>query len=54
MKNLDYISSAGLRVLLIMIKERPDKGKVTVYNLRPDVQAVFEASGFDQLLCLGK
>jgi len=52
MKNLDYISSAGLRVLLIMKKERPDKGRVTIYNLKPDVQAVFEASGFDQLIHL--
>ena len=54
MKNLDYISSAGLRVLLIMMKERPDPGRVTVHNLRPDVQAVFELSGFHQLLDICK
>ncbi len=50
--NLDYISSAGLRVLLIMAKDRPENGTVTVTHLKPEIRAILESSGFDQMLCI--
>lgn len=52
MKDLDYISSAGLRVLLIMIKNRPENGRVTVYNLKPSVESILRTSGFEDILCI--
>ena len=52
MKDLDYISSAGLRVLLLMMKERPENGNVTLYHVKPAVRSVLTSSGFDQMLCI--
>ena len=51
LRELDYISSAGLRVLLIMAKDRPENGSVTVTHLKPEIRAILESSGFDQMLC---
>ena len=48
--SLEYISSAGLRVLLIMHK-RSDKG-VTVRNVNKTVQEIMEQTGFDSILNL--
>ncbi len=50
MKNLEYISSAGLRVLLIMVKDRPEQGSVTLRGLNSTVKAVIMDSGFDGLV----
>lgn len=50
MKTLDYISSAGLRVLLIaakLLKEK--KGELRISNLNSVVQEVFEISGFSTI-----
>jgi len=33
-----------------MVKDRPEKGKVTLFNVKPAVRSVLEASGFDQVL----
>lgn len=46
--NLDYISSAGLRVLLIMQKQC-GKG-VTVKNINETVKEILEQTGFDSIL----
>ena len=48
--SLDYISSAGLRVLLIMHK-RCDMG-VAVQNVNTTVREIMEQTGFDSLLYL--
>ena len=48
--SLDYISSAGLRVLLIMHK-RCDMG-VAVQNVNMTVREIMEQTGFDSLLYL--
>ena len=48
--SLDYISSAGLRVLLIMQK-RCDMG-VTVRNVNESVREILEQTGFDAILHL--
>ena len=44
---LQYISSAGLRVLLMASKKT---GKVTVTNTSEAVKDIFETTGFDQLM----
>lgn len=48
---LSYISSAGLRAFLSGAKEvRKNKGKFVLCNLSPNVQEVFEVSGFIDIL----
>ena len=47
-ENLDYISSAGLRVLLIMQKQC-GKG-VTLRNVKESVMEILEQTGFDSVL----
>ena len=46
--HLDYISSAGLRVLLIMSKNA--EGGVTLASLTDDVRHIIEQSSFDTIL----
>jgi stage II sporulation protein AA (anti-sigma F factor antagonist) len=44
---LDYISSAGLRALLVLAKQVKAKGgKACLANVSSDVRSVFEMSGF--------
>ena len=50
--NLDYISSAGLRVLMKLRKERQEKLKV--YNASREVYEIFETTGFTELLDVRK
>ena len=45
-EKLDYISSAGLRVLLGAAQEMEDHGEMIVRNLTPAVQEVFDVTGF--------
>jgi anti-anti-sigma factor len=53
MSGLDYISSAGLRVLLVMAKKvQQAKGKVALYGLVPNVREVFAVSGFDTIFSI--
>jgi anti-anti-sigma factor len=48
---VDYISSAGLRVLLVAAKSaRSQGGALTLCGLRGGVREVIEVSGFDTLL----
>ncbi len=48
---LDYISSAGLRVLLVLAKElRNVGGKLHLCNLNDTVREIFELSGFEGIL----
>ena len=46
MKNLDYISSAGLRVLLSAQKKMNAVGKMIVKNANETVKEIFEVTGF--------
>jgi stage II sporulation protein AA (anti-sigma F factor antagonist) len=49
-EQLDYISSAGLRVLLLMAKLLKEKsGQVCFANVKGNVQSVFDMSGFTSL-----
>lgn len=50
--DLDYISSAGLRVLLLVCKKVGEDGKVIVKNAKPGVKEVFQMTGFDAFLVL--
>ena len=51
MKELEYISSAGLRALLAMKKELVEKGKAfEVHNLNSICQEVFKVTGFVNIL----
>ena len=50
---VDYISSAGLRVILMANQQMEDvDGNMTVKNVNDDVRDVFEMTGFDSLLNL--
>lgn len=50
-KDLDYISSAGLRVLLTAQKILSKKdGHVSVINCSPEVKEVFSITGFSDIL----
>ena len=50
---VDYISSAGLRVILMTNQLMEDvDGNMTVKNVNDDVRDVFEMTGFDSLLNL--
>ena len=47
--NLEYISSAGLRVLLGAVQAMEGKGEMIVCNLSQSVKEVFELTGFSRL-----
>lgn len=50
---VDYISSAGLRVILMTNQMMEDvEGEMTIKNVNEDVRDVFEMTGFDSLLNL--
>ena len=49
---LDYISSAGLRVLLTAHKAMVAKGGMKITNVNEIVQEVFEVTGFADILTI--
>ena len=49
---LDYISSAGLRVLLSAHKAMAGKGGMKVTNVNEIVREVFEVTGFADILTI--
>ncbi len=51
MKQLEYISSAGLRVLLIMRKAVKDEKSFSLININDTVQEIIETTGFDTIFC---
>lgn len=49
--DIDYVSSAGLRVLLMAAKRLgPAKGSITMHSMSPEIREVFEISGFLTIL----
>lgn len=49
-KNLDYISSAGLGVLLAVQKRLGESGeKLQLANLNSHIREIFRIAGFDQI-----
>ena len=47
---LDYISSAGLRILLSTQKIMNRQGKMTIKNVKPEIMDIFEVTGFTEIL----
>ena len=50
--NLDYISSAGLRVLLSAHKTMMKQGQMKVTNASDIVKEVFDVTGFSDILTI--
>ncbi len=50
LKDLEYISSAGLRVLLACQKKMMKQGKMTVCNPNDVITEIFEVTGFSEIL----
>lgn len=48
---LEYISSAGLRIMLRLRKEEP---KLAIINVSPEVYSVFEMTGFTEIMTVEK
>ena len=49
-KDLEYVSSAGLRVLLSAEKLFSDRGGLIIINVNDDIMGTFKATGFDEIL----
>ena len=52
LKGLEYISSAGLRVLLSAQKKMQKVGSMKVQNVCEEVMEVFEMTGFADILVI--
>lgn len=53
MTELDYISSAGLGILLSTHKRLHDSGqKLTLKNLNPHIRRIFQISGLDKVIAV--
>ena len=52
LKDLKYIASAGLRILLKTQKRMNNQGYMLVKNIQRDVRTVMDMTGFSRLLTL--
>lgn len=52
LKGLEYISSAGLRVLLSSQKTMNKQGSMIVKNSSEEVQEIFEVTGFSDIFTI--
>ena len=50
LKDLVYISSAGLRVLLSAQKTMNRQGSMTIRNASPEIMEIFDVTGFVDIL----
>jgi len=51
-KGLEYVSSAGLRVLLAAQKHMNEQGTMEVINVSSEINEVFEITGFTDILTI--
>lgn len=50
-EKLEYISSAGLRILVLFKKEaQATNNKMVIRNINPVVKEIFSVTGFDKIL----
>ena len=52
MNGLEYISSAGLRVLLAAQKKMNKQGSMTVVHVNETIMEIFEVTGFNDVLTI--
>ena len=52
LKEMPYISSAGLRVLLKSEKAMKAQGKMTLINVNNDVMEILDMTGFSDILTI--
>ena len=52
LSHTDYISSAGLRVLLLAQKRMITQGTMEVINVNETVNEIFEVTGFSDILTI--
>lgn len=52
LKDVVYVSSAGLRVILSAQKTMVKKGDMVVTNVNPEIMAIFEMTGFSEILTI--
>lgn len=50
MSALDYVSSAGLRVLLSAQKVMNRQGSMVIRGVKPEIMEIFEVTGFVDIL----
>lgn len=53
LSGVGYVSSAGLRVLLMIAKSIDGKGSLCLCGLNPTVRQVFDVAGFTPLFVIG-
>ncbi len=51
-EKLEYISSAGLRVLLSTQKTMNKQGKMVINNVSEEVMEIFDVTGFSDILTI--
>ena len=49
-KNLDYISSAGLRVVLLSQKKMNKLGSMKIINTKAEIKEIFDMTGFSDII----
>ena len=52
LEKLDYISSAGLRVLLSSQKAMNKQGSMKVIHVHEEIMEIFEVTGFSDILTI--
>ena len=52
MEECDYVSSAGLRVIVAMQKRAVNGGSLVFKNVQKDVMDVFDMTGFTKILTI--
>ncbi len=52
LEKLEYISSAGLRVLLMAQKVMNRQGEMAVRNVKETIMEIFEVTGFTEILSI--
>lgn len=52
MQKLDYLSSAGLRVLLAAQKQMNKQGSMVIRHVNETIMEIFEVTGFSDILTI--